>query len=202
MKYLQQLNKILTRNQKKTAIFLTFLTFIAMILEILTLNIMLILLRYMSDPSSLSNSKFFIYLENLNFDYDFNLVLICLFVSSFTLKTFFYIFKSWKEAKFIYFTRSYLSHVFFKGYLYLPRIFHLRSNTSDLIKNITVEIDVLTVALLSVMTIVMETVVLLGVSIFLLFISLKLAIVCFLLLTAFSFLMTFVNQKQIIQMEQ
>ena len=200
MKYLQQLNKILTRNQKKTAIFLTFLTFIAMILEILTLNIMLILLSYMSDPSSLSNSKFFIYLENLNFDYDFNLVLICLFVSSFTLKTFFYIFKSWKEAKFIYFTRSYLSHVFFKGYLYLPRIFHLRSNTSDLIKNITVEIDVLTVALLSVMTIAMETVVLLGVSIFLLFISLKLAIVCFLLLTAFSFLMTFANQKKIIQM--
>ena len=50
------------------------------------------------------------------------------------------------------------------------------------------------------MTIAMETVVLLGVSIFLLFISLKLAIVCFLLLTAFSFLMTFVNQKKIIQM--
>ena len=67
MKYLYQLNKILTVSQKKTAIFLVFLTFISTMLEILTLNFMLIFLSFMTNPSSLNNSKIFAYLKSLNF---------------------------------------------------------------------------------------------------------------------------------------
>ena len=199
MKHLQQLNKILTRNQKKTAIFLTFLTLIAVMLEVLTLNIMLILLNYMTNPSGLSNLKFFVYFENLNFNYDLTLIIIFAFVISFSLKTFFYIFKSWEETKFINFTMAYLSRAFFRGYLYLPRIFHLRSNTSDLIKNITIETEVVMGALNTIMIVTMELIILLGISIFLLFINFKLTIISFLSLTIFSFLVTFVNQKKIIQ---
>ena len=118
MKYLKQLNKILTINQKKTAIYLTLLSFISMMLEILTLNFMLILLSYMTNPLTLSNSKFFAYLQNINFNYDLNLIIIIIFISSFFIKTFFNIFYHNKQVKFVHVSRSELSHSFFKGYLY------------------------------------------------------------------------------------
>ena len=200
MKYLYQLNKILTVSQKKTAIFLVFLTFISMLLEILTLNFMLILLRSMTNPSILSNSKFFIYLKNLNFNYDLSLIIILVFVGSFFLKTIFNVFISFKEQKFIYTTRADLSYIFFKGYVYLPKIFHLRSNTSDLIKNITEEITRIMISLDSLSKIIMETVVLFGIFIFLLFINFKLTILCFLLLIIFSVLVNLINSKKIIKM--
>ena len=81
MKYFHQLNKILSRQQKKTIIFLTILTFIVMTLEIVTLNFMLIFLSYMSDPSSLENSKLFTYLKNINISYDLNIFIFLAFIS-------------------------------------------------------------------------------------------------------------------------
>ena len=78
---LYQLNNILTSRQKKTFVFLTFLTFISMTLEILTLNSMLVLLSYMTNPSSLSDSKFFIYFKNLNLNFDLNIIMIFAFVN-------------------------------------------------------------------------------------------------------------------------
>jgi len=198
MKYLKQLNKILTIKQKKTFIFLACLTFVSMTLEIITLNAMLGLLNYMTNPSILYNSKFFTYFNNIN--YDFSLIFIALFVSAFVLKTLFNIFISWKEQRFMAFTLASLSKNFFKGYLYLPRIFHLRSNTADLIKNITIEVDIIITAIHSLSILIMETIVLLGISVFLMFVNLKLTIICFLLLTVFSFVLSFFNAKKIMQM--
>ena len=169
-------------------------------LEIVTLNFLLILLSYMTNSSSLTDSKIFIYLKDLNFDYNLNLIVLVVFICSFFLKSFFNIFISYIQQRFINVTRADLNHIFFKGYLYLPRIFHLRSNTSNLIKNITVEVDSIMVALSCLSIMVMETVVLLGISIFLLFINFKLTIVCFLLLTMFSALISFMNSKKVLQM--
>ena len=171
-----------------------------MALEILTLNSMLVLLSYMTNPSSLSDSKFFIYFQNLNLNFDLNVIMIFAFVNIFIFKTFFNIFKNWKENKFIHLFRAELSHVYFKGYLYLPRIFHLRTNTSDLINNITVEVTKLMIAVHALAIIVMEFIVLIGIAFFLLFINYKLTIISFFLLTIFSFLLSYVNSKKIMTM--
>ena len=54
-------------------------------------------------------------------------------------------------------------------------------------------------ALNTIMIVTMELIILLGISIFLLFINFKLTVVSFLSLAIFSFLVTFANQKKIIQ---
>ena len=161
MKYFSQINKILTKKQKKTMFFLTILIIISMSFEILTLNSLFILLSYMTNPMSINDSQIFIYLKNLKLNYDINLIIAIFFISIFTLKTLINIFISWKENKFLSFTRAELSYTYFKGYLYLPYIFHLRSNTSDLIKNITVEVDFFISALKALILIVMEIIILL-----------------------------------------
>ena len=137
MKYFYQLNKILTPAQKKSFIFLTALMFVSMIFEILTLNSLLILLRGFSDPANIVDSKAIMYLEKLDLNFDLYLQILFIFLIIFLVKTFVNILISWRENKYIYFTSAELSHDFFKGYLYLPRIFHLRTNISETIKNIT-----------------------------------------------------------------
>ena len=45
--------------------------FVSMVLEILTLNFLLILLNYFSNPSSMSESKVIALLDNIKLDYEF-----------------------------------------------------------------------------------------------------------------------------------
>jgi len=200
MKYFSQINNVLTRKQKKSAIFLAILITISMAFEILTLNSLFILLTYMTNPISLDNSQIIIYLKNLELNYDINLVIAIFFISIFTLKTLINIFISWKENKFIFFTRAELSYSYFKGYVYLPSIFHLRSNTSDLIKNITIEVDYFTVALKALLIIVMEIIILFGLSIFLLFINFKITLLSIISLILFSLIFSLINTKKILSM--
>lgn len=200
MKYFSQINNVLTRKQKKSAIFLAILITISMAFEILTLNSLFILLTYMTNPISLDNSQIIIYLKNLELNYDINLVIAIFFISIFTLKTLINIFISWKENKFIFFTRAELSYSYFKGYVYLPSIFHLRTNTSDLIKNITIEVDYFTVALKALLIIVMEIIILFGLSIFLLFINFKITLLSIISLILFSLIFSLINTKKILSM--
>ena len=162
MKYFSQINKILTKKQKKTAIFLTLLFIVSMVFEILTLNSLFLLLNYMTNSVNLNESQIFIYLKNTKLDYNMNLVIVVFFIGIFTLKTLMNIFISWKENQYTFFTRSELSYLYFKGYLCLPSIFHLRSNTSDLIKNITIEVEFFIAALKALILLVMEIIILLG----------------------------------------
>ena len=200
MKYFSQINKILTKKQKKTMFLLTILIIISMSFEILTLNSLFILLAYMTNPATISDSQIFIYLQNLKLNYDINLIIVIFFISIFTLKTLINIFLSWRENKFSFYTRAELSYTYFKGYLYLPSIFHLRSNTSDLIKNITVEMDFFMVSLKALIVIIMEIIILLGLSTFLLFIDFKITILSIVSLVFFSLIISSFNTKKISSM--
>ena len=200
MKYFDQLRKILTKTQKKTFIFLTIYMFVSMVLEILTLNFLLILLSYFSNPSSISGSKVIVLLENIKLDYELHLLIMMIFLGVFLIKTFVNIAISWKENKFINVTRAELSLSYFKGYLYLPRIFHLRTNTSETIKNITIEVDMLVAALHATSIITLEIMVLFGISFYLFFVNFKITLISLFLLLFFSLILSFFNSKKILSM--
>ena len=87
MKYFYQINKILTKKQKRAAIFLTLLMLVSMAFEVLTLNSLFVLLSYMTNSSTLEDSHLIAYLKNINLNYDINLLIAALFVFIFTLKT-------------------------------------------------------------------------------------------------------------------
>jgi ABC-type multidrug transport system fused ATPase/permease subunit len=200
MKYFYQLKKILNKNQKKNIVLLTIYMFVLMLLEILMLNTLLILLKYFSNPASVSESKAVIFLKNFQLDYDLYLVLITVFLIIFLAKTFANIVISWKENKFIFQTRAELSLSYFKGYLYLPRIFHLRTNTSATVRNITTEVESLGAAIHAIIIITMESVILLGISFYLFFVSFKITLISFSLLLFFSLILNFFNAKKIFSM--
>ncbi len=201
MKYLIHLNNLFSLKQKKIAFYLTILMLVAMMLEILSLNFLFLLISYMVDPSDIVKFKFYPLLKNFSEANEISVILsiTIFFLGIFVLKTFSTVFLSFKQSKFFADTREDLSHNFLRGYLYMPRIFHLRSNTSNLIKNITFEIDSLIVSLRSFSIIVMEIIFLIGVSIFLLFINYKITIIAFALLTIFSGLYTVLNSKKILE---
>ncbi len=200
MKYFSQINKIITKKQKRSAIFLFFLILLSMAFEILTLNSLFVLLSYTTNSTSLNDSQIFIYLKNLKLDYDINLIIILSFIFIFFTKTLINIYISWKENKFMFYTRAELSHIYFKGYLGMPSIFHLRTNTADLIKNITIEIEYFSHALKSLMTIAMEIIILLGLGTFLLFVNFKITLLSIIGLILFSIILSFINTKTILSM--
>ena len=78
----------------------------------------------------------------------------------------------------------------------MPRIFHMRTNTAELIKNVTTEVDSVMASLLSISNITLEFILLVGLLIFLFFLNFKITIVCLLLFLILSFLITTFNSKK------
>ena len=200
MKYFEQFGKILSSKQKKSFFVLTFFMFFSMTFEIFTLGTLFVLLNFLTDPTNYENSNIIIHIKNLNFNFPLHLQILVFFLLIFFLKTIINIFISWKENNYIFKTKAEIGQTFFKGYIFLPRIFHLRSNTSEIIKNLTTEMDYFIGALLAVSIIAMESIVLIGLGLFLLFINYKIAIISFSLLILFSLIINFVNSKIILEM--
>ncbi len=200
MNYFKQLNIILNSKQKRSFIYLSFLMFLSMSFEILTLYSLLILLNTFSDPTSISDSQILIFIQNLNFHQDLYFKILIIFLIIFLIKTLVIIFIHWKENKYIFLTRAELSQEYFKGYLYLPRLFHLRTNISETIKNITTEIEALIAAIHACAIILMESIVLVGLVVFLLFVNYKIALFSFFSLLIFSYIISYFNSKKILAM--
>ena len=79
----------------------------------------------------------------------------------------------------------------------MPKIFHIRTNISETVKVITFEVQHLIYAIRSISTLTMEILVLLGLTIFLLFINFKVTILTFSILLIFSFILHFLNSKPV-----
>jgi len=200
MNKLIQLRDILNSYQRKQFIFLFFLMLVSMFLEISVLKFMLIILNYFSNPESNVNSFIFMYINNLNINLEFSLLIVCIFVLVYLSKTLINIFINYQKGRFLFFTKEKLSLEFMKGYLYMPRIFHMRSNTSGLIKNITVEVDNLMATLLAISNMTLEFLVLAGLLIFLFFINFQVTLISFFCLIIFSFFVSGINRKKTIQL--
>jgi ATP-binding cassette, subfamily B, bacterial PglK len=200
MKYFKQLNKILSFRQKKAFISLTLLMFLSVFLEVLTLNSIFLLLSFFADPSSIENNKIILFFREINSSNLTYSKLLIIFFTVFLSKTFISIFIVLREHTFVNNTRAEISNEFFRGYIYMPRIFHIRTNISETTKNITSEIDVLISALLSISIITLETLVLIGLVLFLLFINFKITLLSFFCLLFFSFLLSYLNTKKLLSM--
>ena len=196
MQNLLKLNKILNLDQKKQFIFLVLLILFSMILEISLLKFVFILLNYFANPDINNQSTIFNYLNSLDLKYDFTIIVIFILLVLYVLKTSVTLLINWKKGSFIFKTKENLSQKFLRGYLFMPRIFHMRTNTAELIKNVTTEVDSVMASLLSISNITLEFILLVGLLIFLFFLNFKITIVCLLLFLILSFLITTFNSKK------
>lgn len=194
--YLKILKKLIPASSHKSFIVLLFLIFVSMIFEILTLNSVFILISYLTNPDAIFSytknsfiSKFIENKESLVFP-----MLVTIFFLIFLMKILITIFLNFFETRFIANVKYELSNNFFKGYMSMPKIFHLRTNSAKIIRNITVEIDYLIGSLQSFSIILLEIVVLTGITLFLIFVDYKIT-----LMTLFVFLVFMFFFKQIEQ---
>ena len=111
------------------------------ILESFTLNFIFIVFNYLSNPGSIENNFLINYFENLDSSFDISIIVLSLFFLIFLLKNSVLVFFKWRESKYLANLRAELSKFFFKNYLSLPRIFHLRTNSFETVKNITIETE-------------------------------------------------------------
>jgi len=86
---------------------------------------------------------------------------------AFLIKSIFLIYMGWKQSQFHADLRVFMSKKLFSGYMYQPYTFHLQRNSAELIRNITGELFEFLVTISSVMTLVAEVLVLIGISVLL-----------------------------------
>lgn len=190
------LNTILNKNQKKLAFSVLGIMFIGMISEILLLNNLMILLNYLTG-SNLETPKVVSFFENyFNLKNSSTLVLL-IFILTFLFKTTINIIVLWKESKFLHYSRAQISEKLFIGYLKLPFIFHQRTNSAQVIRNITLEINQFSIFLFSISKFILESIVLLGISIYLIFFNFKISIICISLFILFGYSFNYFNKKKI-----
>ena len=82
----------------------------------------------------------------------------------YAIKAFFLAFLAWKQSKFVFGLQADLSQRLFKGYLRQPYTFHLQRNSAQLIRNVTTEVSLFSTVSQSMMVLLSEALVLLGLS--------------------------------------
>ncbi len=94
-----------------------------------------------------------------------------LLVSTYVVKGVFLMFLAWRQAKFSYNLSENISSELFRQYLLQPYTFHLQRNSSELIRNVTGEVSMLTGATTNLLALMTEGSTLFGIGIILLWLE-------------------------------
>lgn len=156
---LKKINFLITKRQRKGLVILTLLLFVGMILEVFGLGILIPALSILLDPQMIETNylvsfmrSFFSQLSNQNFLF---LILVFIVILYF-LKSLFIVFLTYKQNRFLSNLIAQISNKLFSSYMSQPFVFYLNRNVSELIKNIQVEINYLSVFFLSLITLFIE----------------------------------------------
>ena len=156
---LKKINFLITKRQRKGLVILTLLLFVGMILEVFGLGILIPALSILLDPEMIETNSiasfvrsFFLGYSNQNFLF----IVLGTIVTVYFLKSFFLVFLTHKQNRFLSNTSAYISNKLFYSYMSQPYSFHLNRNASELIKNIQIEIYYLHTFLLSLITVFIE----------------------------------------------
>jgi len=160
--------KLFNKEQSNRFQILIFLSFIAMILETLTLASLFPLILSITD---IDRSNQIIEILNLSFTKKIDPIIFFLILPLiFTLKIIFMIYYSHLKFRFIENVKVYQSNNLFSYYLNKEYIFHIQNSSSQLIRNLN-EAQSLGVVIRHIMEIILETLVLLGIVIFLFYLN-------------------------------
>ena len=145
LEQLKKLNFLIDRRQRFVLMILTLFIFFGMILESFGLGIIIPAISIVLDPEFFFKSKELKFLSNYGefSQTDFTLFFLGVVILTYLLKTIFLVFLNYKQNKFLANLNASLTNSLFNKYLLLPYSFHLNSNSAVLLKNIQVEINYL-----------------------------------------------------------
>ena len=191
---------LLSYKQINSTFLLFFLMLLAMIFEVAVLQLILLILGYFSGASSINFENYLNFLKSFLSNYSDESLLITSFIVIFFFKNLISIYVSKKENKFLTNLRADLSFNFYKDYLDMPLIYKLKKNSSEIIRNITNEVDFLVATIFSISIFTMEILIILGVMFVLLNHNFVLSLITIILFIFFGFLFNYVNKTKIIKL--
>ena len=191
---------LLSLKQINQTLILFFLMLLAMIFEIAVLQLILLILGYFSGASSINFENYLNFLKSFLTNYSDETLLITSFILIFFLKNLISIFVSKKENKFLTNLRADLSFDFYKNYLDMPLIYKLKKNSSEIIRNITNEVDFLVATIFSISIFTMEILIIFGVMFVLLKHNFMLSLIAILLFIFFGLFFNYINKTKIIKL--
>ena len=160
LKNLKKLKFLFSQKQNKSILILSIFLFFAMGLEILGLGALLPVISFVLNPNSVHESQIFnflgSYIENLNSDFIVYLMLL-LIVLIFSFKTIFLVFLTSKQNIFLTKLKADLSSRLFSKYIYQSYSFHLKNNSSRLLKIIQVDVGHVNIFLTQLITVIIES---------------------------------------------
>jgi len=166
--------KILSETQKWGLIKLSFILFIGMLFEIFGIGILLPCLNVLINPQILNKWEFsrqvldFIGNPNQN---QLVIYTMSVLLGVFIIKTVYLTFSIYFQSSFSGNLSKEVSERLFKGYLFQPYIFHLNRNSANLINNIQQEVAGLMNLTQSILVLVTEFSIVLGIVVMLIFVE-------------------------------
>ena len=185
---------LLNNKQKKQFFVIIALTFVSMIAETLSVVSVLPLIEvFFNDPNNVQNNKFNAYfLGKLEID-NLHFYVVILAALAFSIKGIFLTYFNFKKNDFLFNFKTFISEKLFLSYLYKPFSFHMNTNSAQLIRNLN-DSGSVTVFVRTVIELVTETLILFGLSAFLLYINYELTILCFLFFGIIGFIFHKITQ--------
>lgn len=173
MNILKVFFKVLDNREKTKLYYLIFFSLVGMVLETVGVGVVMPLLMMLSQSSPLPDQ-----VTNLIDFFGVSLVisemitvLLGFLVCFFLIKFLFLLFLSYKQSLFVNNLQARLSTLMFRGYIYSPYSFHLKRNTTELIRNVIGEVQQFTGSVLNLLIFMTEIFVLTGIVLLLLFIE-------------------------------
>ena len=156
MTTIKKLLYLIAESDLKKIVLLVFLLIFGMILEIMSLGLLFPVLKTILGEQQTYLINF---LGNiLNFKSpNTNYYLLLLLLIFFVLKTFYVTFLNYKQNKFIALVTSSIGNNLYKAYLDSDYEFHLKSNSSNHVKNLQIEMTHFNTYLLALITLVIES---------------------------------------------
>lgn len=170
MNIFNKFRSLLLPSEKRGAVILIGLMIIGMLLETLGIGLIVPIIGLLMQDD-LANQYSLVASLYAYFDYPSQTQVIVAAMATLALvyaaKNLFLAFLGWKQARFAYGVQKQLSQRLFKIYLSQPYQFHLQRNSAQLIRNATVETNMLTVSISAFLLIMTETFVIAGIAILL-----------------------------------
>lgn len=171
---LAKINSLITNTQRRGIITLVILLFIGMILEVFGLGIIIPMINILIDPEMVENTvglrslkDFFPNFSHRDFVFFFLGVILLLYI----IKTLFQVFLTYKQNTFLNNVVASISNNLYTSYLKRPYKFHINSNTSELTKNLQIEVNYFFSFLSSLISLILELGFLLAIILTLIFIE-------------------------------
>jgi len=157
---LKKINFLITRRQRLGLVLLAMLLLLGMVMEVFGLGILLPAITLILDPDIINKNEYFGSISDYlgldsHLEFVFYFLGIILFI--YLIKTLFLIFLTFKQNRFLNNINAYISIMLFEKYLRAPYSFHLSRNSTSLIKNLQVEVIYFQVYCLALLTIAIES---------------------------------------------